>query len=121
MKTKQILQLDYRAAENRAIIQNVLRQIKPLKKCPDGDIPADKLERCLKVLCNKYGVYSKCLMPDMDVGDKYIVWRSEMFQLDGLVPLETVYGCTFYEVLAKSVIMLYSMTRNRGQDNEAVH
>ena len=116
MTTKQVLELDCRIEENREAIQKVLRQIKPLAKCPDGrQIPIDKLERCLKVLCNNYGFFVRNVYPDTKSGDKEIIWRSTTIDEKTLGEIGNAYGCTFYECIAKTVILLYSVTRKRSK------
>lgn len=116
MKTEQILQLDCRQEENREIVQKVLRKIKPLAKCPEGqDVPFEMLERCLKVICEKYNLFCRELYPDVQAGEKNIVWRSTMIDLKDLKTIGVAYGCTLYEVLAKTVILVYAQTRKREQ------
>lgn len=114
MTTKQVLELDCRIEENRETIQRVLRQIKPLAKCPDGQqIPFSKLERCLKVICNNYNLFVRSLFPDVYASDKDIIWRSVTVDLQTLDEVGVAYGCTLYECIAKTVILLYSKTRKR--------
>ena len=116
MTTKQVLELDCRIEQNREIIQKVLRQIKPLAKCPEGQqIPFEKLERCLKVICNNYGLFIQQLFPDVYAADKNIIWKSKTVDIKTLENYGVAYGCTLYECLAKTVILLYSKTRKRGK------
>lgn len=112
MQINEVLNLDCTVRENREQVQKVLRKIKPLAKAPAGDIPAEMLERCLKVLSNKYDIHCRDIYPDTDAGDKYIVWRSIVIDGKTLETVKAVYGCTFYEVLAKTVIVVYAKTRN---------
>lgn len=113
MRVSEVLELDCTVRENREQVQKTLRQIKPLAKAPDGDVPIEMLERCLKVLSNKYDIYCRDIYPDTNVGEKYIVWRSIIIDGKTLDTVKAVYGCTFYEVLAKTVIVVYAKTRNR--------
>lgn len=113
MKTNQILQLDCRKEENREIIQKVLRQVKPLSKCSENIIPIEMIERIIKVICSKYGLFIRQLYPDCNAGDTCIVWRSEIFLSSDLSKVDSVYGCTVYECLAKTAILLYAKTRSK--------
>lgn len=113
MRVSEVINLDCTVRENREQIQKTLRQIKPLAKAPTGDIPVEMLERCLKVLSNKYDIHCRDIYPDTSAGDKYIVWRSIIIDGKTLDTVMAVYGCTFYEVLAKTVIVIYAKTRNR--------
>lgn len=113
MTTAQILQLDCKKEENQEIIQKVLRQVKPLSKCSENIIPIEKIERTIKVICSKYGFFIRKLYPDCIAGDKCIVWRSEIFLSSNLSNVGNVYGCTVYECLAKTAILLYAKTRNK--------
>ena len=113
MRVSEVLNLDCTVRENREQVQKTLRQIKPLAKAPVGDIPVEMLERCLKVLSNKYDIHCRDIYPDTSAGDKYIVWRSIIIDGKTLDTVMAVYGCTFYEVLAKTVIVVYAKTRNR--------
>lgn len=105
-----ILQLDCRIGANRDIIQDVLHTIKPLSKY-SGDVPIEKLERCLKVLCNKYGLFCKGFVPDTDANGKHTIWRATMVDKSNLELFEPVFGCTIYETVAKLVILAYYITR----------
>lgn len=112
MNTNQILQLDCRIQSNADIIENVLRKIKPLSKSPEGQqVPLEKLERCIKVLCNKYNYFVPSIYPDLESGDKIIVWKCRITDRQTLNDIGITYGCTFYECIAKAVILLYSRTR----------
>lgn len=112
MTTKQILQLDCRIQSNAEIIEKVLRKIKPLSKVPDGQqVPLEKLERCIKVLCNKYDYFIPAIYPDLESGDKIVIWKCRIVDHQTLNDIGIAYGCTFYECITKAVILLYSMTR----------
>lgn len=116
MKTTEILDLDCRVSENREIIQTVLRQIKPLAKCSDEDIPMDKLEKCLQVLCRNYDMYPRMIIPDTMAAEKDIIWRFEVVDLKNLSVLGRCYGLNLYELMCKAVIMLYALSRKRSKE-----
>ncbi len=117
MKTTEILDLDCRVEENREIIQTVLRQIKPLAKCPEGqDVPFDKLEKCMQVLCRNYEMYPRQIVPDVFAAEKDIVWRFELIDLKNLKVLGKCYGLNLYELMCKAVIMMYVVSRKRSKE-----
>lgn len=114
MKTNEILDLDCRIPKNEEIIQKVLRQIKPLAKCPEGkDIPFEKLEKCMKVLCVRYQIFPRQISPDPFASDEDVIWRFEAVSIKDLSILVRCYGRNLYETLAKAVIAIYAMTRKK--------
>ena len=113
MKVSEVLNLDCRIESNRQEVQRTLRKIKPFAKWSGNMIPMEMLERCLQVLSNKYDIHCRDIYPDTNSGNKYIIWRSIVIDGKTLETVGTVYGCTFYEVLAKTVILVYAKTRNR--------
>lgn len=114
MTTNQILELDCRIEKNREVIQKVLRQIKPLAKYPEGkQVPIEKIERCFKVLCNKYDIRIPFGFSfDTQASDEYVIWRCKIETLKGC-DIGIAHGCTFYECMAKAVILIYSKTRSK--------
>lgn len=112
MKTYDILALDYRENESREIIQKVLKKIKPLSKCI-SNVPLEKIERCAKVICEKYNYWLR-FYSDTASGDDCIVWRCEVFDSNDLQLIKKIYGCTFYECMSKVVIYLYSIIKRRS-------
>lgn len=117
MKTTEILELDCRISKNKEIIQNELRKIKPLAKCSDEyDIPMNKLEKCLQVLCRNYEMYPRQIVPDVFATEKGIVWRFELIDLKNLKVLGKCYGLNLYELMCKAVIMMYVISRKRSKE-----
>lgn len=117
MKTKDIIQLDCRKQENREIIQKVLRQIKPLAKCSEEQIPLVKVEKCLGILCDRYKINIQGIYPDIAVTDnKQIVWRCVAVNQNTFETIGTTYGCTLYECICKMTILLYSKTRSKKHE-----
>lgn len=110
MTTNQLLELDCREDENQRIVQKALKLIKPLKN-EVGIVPIEKLERAIKVMCEKYDMWVRELCPDVQAGEKHIVWRSSIINVKNLKTIGVVYGCTLYEVVAKTTIFIYSETR----------
>lgn len=113
MTTKELLELDWREEENQRKIQKALKQIKPLSK-EVGIVPLEKMERAIKIMCEKYRLWIRELCPDVDAGDKHIIWRAIVIDIDNLKTIGVVYGCTLYEAIAKTTIFLYSETRGRS-------
>lgn len=115
MTTSQILQLDCRLQSNAEIIEKVLRKIKPLSKSPEGQpVPLEKLEKCIKVLCNKYNYIIPYVYPDLvSGGDKMVIWKCRIVDRQTIDDVGITYGCTLYECIAKAVILLYSKTRKK--------
>lgn len=109
MTTEDIMQLDCREERNRNIIQKALKKIKPLSRY-DGVVPIEKLELCIKKYCDKYKYYYR-LYPDTDAADDCIVWKGVILDSSNLKQIGVAYGRTLYEVISKSVIKLYSITR----------
>lgn len=111
MTTNEILQLDCRLKENECIIQRVLRKIKPLASCPDGQVPLSKLERCMHVLARKYD-YVLSIHADVGSNSEAIIWRCSVLKYGRTVATgSNVFGCSVYEAIAKAVILMYSHSR----------
>lgn len=112
MKVK-ILNLDFRKSENRDIIQEELRKIKPFRKCQEGqNISFEKLEKCIMVLCRNYDmtprIYSDCFS-----SNDGIIWTFQLIDNKNLNEIGKCYGLSLYELMCKSVIMSYDITRKR--------
>lgn len=115
MKTEDILQLDCREKENKKIVQKVLRKIKPLSKCSEEIVPMEMLERVLRIIEKKYGYHIFMIFPDTYSSDDGIIWRAEVSskKTDKISYNKNIYGITFYEVIAKSVIYMYSKVKGK--------
>lgn len=105
-----VLHLDCRSEECQQIIQKKLRQIKPLAKYTDCLVPLEMLERCLRVLSNKYGMMINSIYWSQQTG----VWRSEVVTTKKFRRLGTAYGCTLYECAAKTVLLMYYKRGTKG-------
>lgn len=111
MKTENIMNLDCREDENQEIIQRVLRQIKPLSKYPDGDIPLSAIEKAIYVMCKKYCMRIRDFTPDVWSNKNNTIWRATIVNDITLEIIDLVYGLSIYEVFAKSAIRLYAEVR----------
>ena len=106
-RVERILNLDYRKAENKQLIQKVLRKIKPLSKFSDEIVPLEMIEKVAKVLVCKYEIapqwmtfsYAEAILGVYSVSVKTTTDHKW---------LGNVYGCCLYEVMAKLVIKMYS-------------
>lgn len=114
MKTKDVLQLDCRQRENQKIIQRVLRQIKPLSKFAEGeDIPLSAIEKAIRVMDRKYGIGIKELEPDTSSSKEGTIWRATLQYQSNFKVVDTVYGLSLYEVMAKVAIRVYADVRRK--------
>ena len=83
MKTKDIINLDCREDENKIKIQMALRKIKPFSKIDmEEEVSLDKLEKILRLLCNKYKILIWVFM-DPASTDDYIIWHYELLNESG--------------------------------------
>ena len=108
MKTNEILELDFRKKENKEIIQKVLRKIKPLSKCSGEQIPVEKLEKCLKVLTLKYAIQIQWITITNSKDADEMLFKLSLLDSHNYKWLGNVYGQTFYEVISKTIIKMYS-------------
>lgn len=108
MKTKEIINLDYREKENQEIIQKVLRKIKPLSRYPDGEIPFEAIEKAINVMCKKYCMRIRDFVPDVLANKNHTIWKATLINEVNFETLDLIYGITLYEVFAKSAIRLYA-------------
>lgn len=112
MTTNQVIQLDCTKQENQEIIQNVLRKIKPLSKCPEGlDVPFGKIEKAIVVMSKKYSMRVRDFVPDVWSNNSNTIWRATVIDDTTLQTISLVYGLTLYEVFAKVAIVMYAQVR----------
>ncbi len=113
MKTKDIIDLDYRDKKNKQIIQKALGRIKPLEKYADEDeIPFEVIEKLLHQICSKYQVWLQSITHDPVSGDGYDIWRCGICDERTLTHLITIHSMCLYELFAKVVIYLWSEIKN---------
>lgn len=112
MKTNSILELDCRDEDNMEVIQEVLRQLKPLSKYSDDEIiPIEALEKVIRIMTRKYLVRIRSIMPDIWANKEYDIWRCEVVNDHNLELIGNVYGVSLYEVMAKTAILIYSQIK----------
>lgn len=118
MKTEQILCLDFRKPENKAIIQKALRKIKPFSQL--NEKPAlEHLEKFLAIATSKYDILPQYLMYSPD-DDRNLILRISLKTKSSGKWVKTVSGCCLYEVYSKAVIFIYSEIKkgNIGKLND---
>lgn len=125
MKTKEILNLDFREEENKKTIQKVLRKIKPFSKFSNEEqIPLKAIEKFCRVITNKYEIMPQWMTisyKQMSLGVYSIDIKSEADNKH----LGTVYGMCLYETFAKLAIKMYSeikvgnIRKRKGQNIES--
>lgn len=114
MRTSEILELDYREHDDRLVVQNVLRKIKPFANIPKPvEVPVAKLEKCLQVLSHKYD-YVVSIHLDPVSNNSTPIWRCAVVRYGQSVGSGTnVWGTSLYEVLAKAIILVYGAGRRQ--------
>lgn len=113
MKTSEILDLDFRKQESKEIINKALCKVKPLAKYLDGErVPLEAIEKVLGVMIRKYNITIMYITPTYIPTNKENLYSISFRERVGTKWLGNVYGCCIYEVMAKSVIKVYSMIKN---------
>lgn len=111
MTTFQVLQLDCRKKENEKIIQKVLRQIKPLSKYSEEEVPFWAIEKAITVMSKKYNMRVREFSADVWANKDETIWRATVVNETSLTSV-MVYGISLYEVFAKVAILMYSNVRH---------
>lgn len=112
MTTKQILNLDYRKEESQEIIQRVLRQIKPLSRYSgECEIPLSAIEKAVTVMCKKYSMRIREIVPDLSSNEQNTIWRATLTNDKNFKVIDSVFGISMYELFAKAAICLYAEVR----------
>lgn len=116
MEADWVIRLDCRGKENAGKIQEVLRTIKPLSKCPDGKmVQLVKIEKLITVLSKNYYMYVRGVYPDFWANSDGVIWRAEVMDERTLKCKKMVFGMSMYEVLAKTAIYMYSVREQAGR------
>ena len=111
MEIEAALNLDYRDDDNKKIIQEMLKKIKPLSKFSDSkQVPIDSIEKLCKTIVQKYNLsvsqmkisYSQTEIPIYSIDIKNEK-QNKLDKLEG-----SIYGMCLYETFAKLGIKLYS-------------
>ena len=106
MKTKDLLELDFRKSESEKIMQSALRRVQPLSKLPEGRIPLGKLERLLFLFQVKYEVEVSNMTLSYSEDQPIYCLKSKGVLSDQAN--HAVYGITLYEVFSKAIVAIWS-------------
>ena len=110
MKTKDLLNLDYRQMENKIKLVKALQMIPPLSRIESEDIDQTHIEKAIHIMCNKYDMFVK-IMQDPKSGDKCDIWCMHIYKMSSLKEVAKIYGVCIDEILIKSAIAIYSEVR----------
>ena len=108
MKTNELLDLDYRIAENKQLIEKALKRIPPLTEY--DEIPLEALEKVIASITKKYAIMIQYICPTYVKGNSAMYCVS-LKVVDPYQWLGNVYGCCLYEVMAKTAIKMYAEVR----------
>lgn len=113
MRVRDILQLDYREEENKEVIQNMLKKIKPFSKYENEDVEISKIEKFIGVATKKYDLYVRDIMFASIVTDNNeILYNLHLYRESDLQIICEIYGCELYELMAKTAIYIYALIKN---------
>lgn len=113
MRVRDILQLDCREEENKEVIQNMLKKIKPFSKYEDEDVEISKIEKFIGVAIKKYDLYVRDIMFASIVTDNNeILYNLHLYRESDLQIICEIYGCELYELMAKTAIYIYALIKN---------
>lgn len=116
MTMNQLLNLDYREENNKAVLQWYLTKIKPLSKYRNVEsVPLNKIEKVITVLSKKYNMRIREFVPDIWANDEETIWRAILIDDRNLNQAGIIYGLSLYEVLAKTAIYMYSIREKIGE------
>lgn len=113
MRVRDILQLDCREEENKEVIQNMLKKIKPFSKYENEDVEISKIEKFIGVATKKYDLYVRDIMFASIVTDNNeILYNLHLYRESDLQIICEIYGCELYELMAKTAIYIYALIKN---------
>lgn len=107
-KMEKMLNLDCRDEVDRQTLQELLHGIKPLMKY-EGNIQQSKIEKLLGKICRRYYVHFVIEPSYMD--NNVDIYHGIV--TTGINKLIDTYGCSIYEVLAKTAIWLFDAIKNK--------
>ena len=113
LRVRDILQLDCREEENKEVIQNMLKKIKPFSKYENEDVEISKIEKFIGVATKKYDLYVRDIMFASIVTDNNeILYNLHLYRESDLQIICEIYGCELYELMAKTAIYIYALIKN---------
>lgn len=121
MTINQILNLDCREPEGVEIIQEYLREIKPLAKYEiDVYVPLYKIEKVITILSKKYNIRIRDIIPDIWSNESETIWKVVLIDDRNLNQVGIIYGLSLYEVVAKTAIYMYAIRNKIGERSKEI-
>lgn len=113
MKTEEILNIDCRKEGGKEKINSFLWKIKPVTKLkiPKGCmLSIEDIEKVLHGICTHYDYIVQQIAPYYEDGKQFVFFKGEIMKKRNKINewCGTVYGKTMWELLAKSLIKIYS-------------
>lgn len=106
---EELINLDCTDSDNLDILIESLSKIKPLRKVykNTGEIPLEYIERVIMIIDKKYNFGIRSISPDCNASINHIIWRSTVLNYKTIDIMKQIYGCTIYEVAAKTALYMY--------------
>lgn len=113
MKVSEILELDYRYKENREMIQDKLKSMKPFSKYSDEEqVPVNKIEKFIGVAIRKYDLYVRDISFACIKTNEENLYNMHILKESDLTMIGIIYGCELYEIMAKAAIYIYALIKS---------
>ena len=106
---EEMINLDCTDSDNLDILIESLSKIKPLSKVykKTGEIPLEYLEKVIMIIDKKYNFGIRGISPDCNSSINHIIWRSTILNYKTIGIMKQIYGCTIYEVVAKTALYMF--------------
>ena len=122
MKTDDVLNLDCTNEENKKKLNKFLYNVKPIAKQMGSDktkqVSIKVLEKALHGICIKYKYSLQHIMPYYEENKFKFYIASVMNVKETRTWIGNVYGVTIWEVLAKTIIKVYSEILKEKEKDE---
>lgn len=122
MKTDDVLNLDCTNEENKKKLNKFLYNVKPIAKQMGSDktkqVSIKVLEQALHGICIKYKYSLQHIMPYYEENKFKFYIASVMNVKETRAWIGNVYGITIWEVLAKTIIKVYSEILKEKEKDE---
>jgi hypothetical protein len=105
--------------KNKEIITKCLYKIKPFDKFKGKEIPQELLEKYINKFIQKFAVRIQWINHSCFIGE-VTYWTLSLKTDTNHEWLGSVHGYLMYEVIAKTVIKLFSMAKSDDRVNERV-
>lgn len=116
MKTKGIMNLDCRVAENKDKLQKALHNIKFFQDI-EGDVPLVKIEKYIGLVQRKYAIQIDYVAPTFVPGEinLYSATVRKTYETIEKAYCDVVYATELYELFAKIAVLYYSLTNPKKE------